>query len=141
MKIRQRVIDQQIAKIASQICGLEQKIGKLKDRRESLLVANSPIKPGDLIEWCQGQRGRRYGRVNNVTLRWNRTYDYRTVVLRVSNGTVIGMANVTEANQPQKTDRESFLATVAASQASAQQAAELAEKAAAVRNKRKAKRK
>ena len=141
MKIRQRVIDQQIAKIASQICGLEQKIGKLKDRRESLLVANSPIKPGDLIEWCQGQRGRRYGRVNNVTLRWNRTYDYRTVVLRVSNGTVIGMANVTEANQPQKTDRESFLATVAASQASAQQAAELAGKAAAVRNKRKAKRK
>lgn len=141
LKAKQLVIERQIGSIAAQIRGLERKISQLKERRETLLVANSPIKAGNLIEWCQGQRGRRYGRVHSVKLRWNRTYEYRTVVLRVSTGTAIGMANVTEENQPQKTDRESFLATVAAATAAAQRTADLAEKVATAKAKRKAKRK
>ena len=78
---------------------LQDRINEIDAEISELKVGQSPIKPGDLINWFQGGRVRR-GRVVKVICEWSERFRYRVHILSQANKE-LGTANVTEDHQPQ----------------------------------------
>lgn len=78
---------------------LEEQIRRVDRKIVVTLAGQSPIKPGDVIEWESGKTVRR-GKVLSVQFRWRTDFEYRCTVLRRKDGRVIGYANVTSDRCP-----------------------------------------
>lgn len=75
----------------------ELRVRAIRRQIEELIVGQSPIGPGDVIEWESGGRSRR-GRVLSVYSNY-RGFDYRVAIVTKA-GRQIGIATVGEGHHP-----------------------------------------
>lgn len=91
-----------VDRIKDEICRYEKRIELLKRQIEEIKVGQSPIHPGDVIEWESGAKVRR-GIVRSVSSCWD-GFVYRCNIVS-ANGRHIGFANVNTAKMPILVDR------------------------------------
>ena len=90
-------LERQVEGLEEQCEKCQQKIRRLEDQVDRLKIGESPIQPGDLIEWTSGKSTRK-GRVKAVDVQWG-AYCYRAHVLNAK-GDEVGAAMVRESHCP-----------------------------------------
>ncbi len=96
--------------VRDKVDALQKQIGILEDKRIALereqgelQAGQSPIKPGDIIEWERRDGRALTGRVIRVWYKWD-GFEYRCHILSVKDGREIGFATVETSGYPRLKD-------------------------------------